>query len=234
MQVNIYIHTTANAPKKKITAFGFVLECETSKGPATLTHFGIHENVNKNQAELLAIEEAIKKLNKPCDLVIYTTPYIWTAFNMWLPTWKANGWKNQKGKDEQFAGREELIGLRTRGKSSRPFEVVDRLEASAVAKWQQKEADLQSKLQEAQQRINQLQAQKSGNERMILSKEQQEEIRKFRRAEADTRRELKNVRKELTSDIDSLGTRLKCLNIIFVPVLVALFGMFRAILRRRR
>lgn len=99
MQVNIYIHTTANAPKKKITAFGFVLECETSKGPATLTHFGIHENVNKNQAELLAIEEAIKKLNKPCDLVIYTTPYIWTAFNMWLPTWKANGWKNQKGKD---------------------------------------------------------------------------------------------------------------------------------------
>ena len=135
---------------------------------------------------------------------------------------------------EQFAGREELIGLRTRGKSSRPFEVVDRLEASAVAKWQQKEADLQAKLQEAQQRINQLQAQKSGNERMILSKEQQDEIRNYRRAEADTRRALKNVRKELTSDIDSLGTRLKCLNIVFVPVLVALFGVVRAILRRRK
>ena len=111
MKVNVYTYTTANAPKKKITAFGFVLECETSKGPATLTHFGIHENVNRNQAELLTIAEAVKKLNKPCELVIYTTPFIWAAFSMWLPSWERNGWKNQKGKeiDKEFITLKNLL-----------------------------------------------------------------------------------------------------------------------------
>ncbi len=133
---------------------------------------------------------------------------------------------------EQFAGREELIGVRTRGASDRPFEVVDRLEADAMAKWQEKEAALQEKLQEAQQRIRALQQQKSGNERMLLSKEQQEEIVKFRKAQADTRRQLKNVRKELTGGIDALGMRLKCLNIALVPLLVAAFGIVRFLRRK--
>ena len=133
---------------------------------------------------------------------------------------------------EQFAGREELIGVRTRGASKRPFDVVDKLEAEAMAKWQQKEADLQSKAAEAQQRINALQSQKTGNERFILSKEQQEEIVKLRKAQADTRRELKGVRKELTADIDSLGTLLKCINIALVPFLVILFGIVRFIRRK--
>ena len=134
---------------------------------------------------------------------------------------------------EQFAGREELIGVRTRGPSDRPFEVVNRLEAAALAKWQQKEEALQQKLQEAQAKINQLQAQKSGSERMLLTREQQDEIVKFRKAQADTRRELKNVRKELTADIDSLGFTLKCVNIVLVPVLVVLFGLARFFLRKR-
>ena len=134
---------------------------------------------------------------------------------------------------EQFAGRAELIGVRTRGPSDRPFEVVNRLEAAALAKWQQKEEALQQKLQEAQAKINQLQAQKSGSERMLLTREQQDEIVKFRKAQADTRRELKNVRKELTADIDSLGFTLKCVNIVLVPVLVVLFGLARFFLRKR-
>ena len=134
---------------------------------------------------------------------------------------------------EQFAGREELIGVRTRGPSDRPFKVVDRLEAEAMAKWQRKEAALQEKLQEAQAKINELQRQKSGNERLILSREQQEEIAKFRKAQADTRRELKNVRKELTADIDSLGFTLKCVNIVLMPALVILFGIARFLIRKR-
>ena len=133
---------------------------------------------------------------------------------------------------EQFAGREELIGVRTRGASKRPFDVVDKLEAEAMAKWQQKEADLQAKASEAQQRINALQSQKTGNERFILSKEQQEEIVKLRKAQADTRKQLKGVRKELTADIDSLGTLLKCINIALVPLCVILFGLVRFIRRK--
>lgn len=134
---------------------------------------------------------------------------------------------------EQFAGREELIGLRTRGASRRPFDVVDRLEAEAMEKWQQKEEDLQSRLREAQARIDALQSQKSGEERMILSREQQDEIVKARAAAADTRKALKEVRKDLTKDISALGTRLKWINIALVPFLVVLFGLFHGARRMK-
>ena len=78
-----------------------------------------------------------------------------------------------------------------------------------------------------------LQKQKTGNERLILSKEQQEEIDKLRKAQADTRRQLKNVRKELTGDIDRLGLTLKVINICLVPLLVVLFGILRGLRHRK-
>ncbi|MBQ6925351.1 MAG: Gldg family protein, partial [Kiritimatiellae bacterium] len=66
---------------------------------------------------------------------------------------------------EQFAGREELIGVRSRGPSNRPFVKVNELEAKAMAKWQRKQSELEAALQETQQRLSALQKQKSGNER---------------------------------------------------------------------
>ncbi len=135
---------------------------------------------------------------------------------------------------EQFAGREELIGVRSRGASDRPFTVVNELEAEATKKWQAREAAFQEELQQTQQRLSALQKEKKGGERFILSKEQQDEIVKLRKSQAETRKQLKNVRKELTSDIDSLGLRLKIINIALVPVLVVLFGLLRGYLRRKR
>ena len=135
---------------------------------------------------------------------------------------------------EQFAGREELIGVRSRGASDRPFTVVNELEAEATKKWQAREAAFQEELQKTQQRLSALQREKKDGERFILSKEQQDEIVKLRKSQAETRKQLKNVRKELTADIDSLGLRLKIINIALIPVLVVLFGLLRGYLRRKR
>ena len=135
---------------------------------------------------------------------------------------------------EQFAGREELIGVRSRGTTDRPFTVVNELEAQATRKWQRKAADFEAELQMTQQRLQALQKQKSGDERFILSREQQDEILKLRKAQADTRKQLKNVRKELTADIDSLGLTLKSINIALIPALVVLFGLLRGFLRRKK
>ena len=134
---------------------------------------------------------------------------------------------------EQFAGREELIGVRSRGTTDRPFAVVNELEAKATRQWQRRAAEFEAELQTTQQRLQALQKQKSGDERFILSKEQQDEILKLRKAQAETRKQLKNVRKELTADIDSLGLTLKCINIGLIPALVVLFGLFRGFIRKR-
>ena len=135
---------------------------------------------------------------------------------------------------EQFAGREELIGVRSRGVSDRPFTVVNELEAQAMRKWQRKQADFEAELQMTQQRLQALQQQKSGNDRFILSKEQQDEIVRLRKAQSETRKQLKNVRKELTSDIDSLGMTLKVVNIALIPALVVLLGLLRGLKRGKK
>ena len=135
---------------------------------------------------------------------------------------------------EQFAGREELIGLRSRGASDRPFEVVDKLEAEAMRQWQQREAEFQEELNNTIQTIANMKSEKVGNGRIILSKEQQDKLAELKKTEAETRRKLKDVRKELTAGIISLGTRLKWINIALMPVLVVLFGLTRWFVRRKR
>lgn len=135
---------------------------------------------------------------------------------------------------EQFAGRAELIGVRARGQFNRPFVKVDELEASAMKKWQAEEARFQQELNETRSRLQALQKAKSGNDRFILSREQQQEIQGLRAKQAETQRQLKEVRKNLHADIDRLGTKLKTINIGLVPVLVILFGIFHGIYRRKR
>ena len=135
---------------------------------------------------------------------------------------------------EQFAGREELIGLRSRGPSDRPFEVVRNLRAEAENKFRTKAEELQAKLNETSKKLNELLQGKRGTDRQLVSQELESAIGEARREKAKTQKELKNVRKELNADIENLGFRLKVVNICLVPLLVILFGIFRAVLRRRR
>ena len=135
---------------------------------------------------------------------------------------------------EQFAGREELIGVRSRGQFNRPFSKVDALEVKAMKKWQAEEERLEAALQETQQRLTELQQQKTGKERLILSKEQQSELEQFRKTQADTRKQLKEVRKNLNREIESLGLTLKVVNIALIPLLVIVFGLYRGFQRKKR
>ena len=135
---------------------------------------------------------------------------------------------------EQFAGREELIGVRSRGRFNRPFKTVDAIEAAAAKKWTAEQETLEQKLQETQTRLSALQKQKSGSERAILSPAQQQEIEQFRKVQLETRKQLKAVRKSMNQDIERLGTELKVMNIILIPVLVIAFGIFHGMRRRNR
>ena len=135
---------------------------------------------------------------------------------------------------EQFAGREELIGLRSRGPSDRPFEVVRDLRAEAEKKFRAKAEKLQKKLNETSKKLNELLQGKHGTDRQLVSQELESAIGEARREKVNTQKELKNVRKELNADIENLGFRLKVINICLMPLLVILFGIVHALLRRRK
>lgn len=125
---------------------------------------------------------------------------------------------------ENLSGNTDLISLRSRGEFSRPFEVVEAIRREAEDKFRDRERELQARLTETEQRILALQSD-SGDSNLILSKEQNAEIEKFQQEQLKTRKELRSVQHELQKNIESLGTKLKFINIGLVPILV----MFAAI-----
>ena len=63
---------------------------------------------------------------------------------------------------------------------------------------------------------------KDSGQKMILTQEQQTEIRNFRAEELKTRKRLREVRKILRQDIEILGNQLLAVNILAIPILIAL------------
>jgi len=68
----------------------------------------------------------------------------------------------------------------------------------------------------------------------ILSPEQQAELESFKRKVAETKLALKELRKNLRQDAESLVFWTKVVNIALMPILVALAGIVIALVRRRR
>lgn len=136
---------------------------------------------------------------------------------------------------EQMAGDENLIQVRSRATVSRPFDVVKQKQAEAEKRFQGEVAALEEKFQQAQQRVNELQTQKGdGNQRFFLSPEQKAELLKVQQEEAETRKNLREVRKDLRKEIVHLENTVKWVNVLAMPLLVSVFGIGLAVVKRRR
>jgi ABC-type uncharacterized transport system involved in gliding motility auxiliary subunit len=135
---------------------------------------------------------------------------------------------------EQMSGDNNLIAVRSRAVIKRPFEVVKKKEAEASRRFQGEIENLEKKTQEAQQRINELQAQKSDkSQRFIASPEQQAELVKLEKESAESSTKLRQVKKDLAREVDSLKTRLTWWNILTIPALVCLTGIVLALYKRK-
>ena len=134
---------------------------------------------------------------------------------------------------ENLRGSQELIGLRGRGLSVRPFEVVEAMTQDAEIRFRAKEQELLGKIKETQDKIAALQ-QEEQSSGVILTAEQQTEIDDFRSEMIGLRQELRGVQRSLRQDVENLATRIKLLNIWTVPILVALFAIGLALVRKVR
>ncbi|MBI3736672.1 Gldg family protein [Candidatus Sumerlaeota bacterium] len=136
---------------------------------------------------------------------------------------------------EIMTGSEDLINLRTRGKSVRPFTTVEAIERRAQEKFKGEEDQLQKKLDETNQKISELQRGKNDpGQHAILSPEQVKELDEFRKEVAETKKHLRGVRLNLRKDIESLGARLKFMNIALMPILITLFSFVPSAWRTHR
>ncbi|MCP4750877.1 MAG: GldG family protein [Proteobacteria bacterium] len=126
---------------------------------------------------------------------------------------------------EFLGGAEAMMEIRTRGRFSRPFTRFLELEKNAQTKYQEAESRLSAKLREVQEKLSQLNVQK-GTNKIVLTKDQIDKIKQFREEEKKNQSELRKIRKLLRQDIESEKTSLTMINLLTVPVLLAVFGLF--------
>ncbi|HZT89901.1 MAG TPA: Gldg family protein [Stellaceae bacterium] len=133
-----------------------------------------------------------------------------------------------------LAGGADLVGLRSRGTSARPFLVVDRIQRSANERYSAEERALEDKLKEAQAKLQGLTGKGEGNAPATLSPEQTRTIEQFRADILTTRRQLRDVQAALRADIQQLKAQLEFFDIALIPILVALVAIVLGLLRQRR
>jgi len=135
---------------------------------------------------------------------------------------------------DNMAGSSDLISIRGRATSQRPFTTVEAIKRNADERFRAKEQDLQRELSETERKLTELQSAKSQEQAQILSTEQKAELDKFVTRKLDIRKELRQVRRQLDAEIESLGTRLKIINIVLMPLLVTFAALTFAWWRRQR
>ncbi len=135
---------------------------------------------------------------------------------------------------DYLSGSDALIGLRARGKSTRPFTLVQNIRKDAEQRFSDKEAQLQQKLVNAQNRLNELMSRESDQSDTILQTNQKRALEESRTEIVGIRTELRDVQHELRKDIERLESWMKFFNIAAVPLLLGFATLIFTVTGRMR
>jgi ABC-type uncharacterized transport system involved in gliding motility auxiliary subunit len=127
---------------------------------------------------------------------------------------------------EFLGGSQDLISIRGKGTSLRPFDVVRKMEAEAQKQYQSKLTELDGRLQQVQTKLSELQGKKGEGNRLVATPEMAKAIEDFQKQQAKMRGERREIRRALREDIDRLENRLLVLNLLATPLLVGVFGFW--------
>jgi ABC-type uncharacterized transport system involved in gliding motility auxiliary subunit len=127
---------------------------------------------------------------------------------------------------EFLGGSQDLISIRGKGTSLRPFTVVRKMEAEAQKQYQAKLTELDGRLQQVQTKLSELQGKKGEGNRLVATPEMAKAIEDFQKQQAKMRGERREIRRALREDIDRLENRLLLVNLLATPLLVGVFGLW--------
>ena len=137
---------------------------------------------------------------------------------------------------EQFGSGDALVTLRSRAAAFRPLTVVRQMEADAQKQYFGRLKALEDERQKTMEKLQELQKARGATAKsaQLLTPEQQLEIESLKKKAVQTQKELKEVRKTLRQDAESLVFWTKVANIALMPLLVVLLGLAAFFLKRRR
>ncbi len=142
---------------------------------------------------------------------------------------------------DNLGGSTQLLSLRSRGTSRRPFDLVEDMRRTAQARFSREQKVLEAKVAETEKRLQELQGQRTtagapgqAKPTEMFSPEQRAEVEKFRQQYLASRKALRDVSRRLNTDIDFLGGALAAINILLVPLMIAAIAVALSMTRRRR
>jgi ABC-type uncharacterized transport system involved in gliding motility auxiliary subunit len=127
---------------------------------------------------------------------------------------------------EFLGGSQDLISIRGKGTSLRPFTVVRKMETEAQKKYQEKLTALDARLSEVQKKLSDIQSKKGEGNRLVATPEMTKAIEDFQKQQATLRGERREIRRALREDIDRLENKLLVLNLAATPLAVLAFGLW--------
>jgi ABC-type uncharacterized transport system involved in gliding motility auxiliary subunit len=123
---------------------------------------------------------------------------------------------------DNLAGDGDLIEVRTRATSTRPFTRLDSIRRAAEQRFRAEEKQLQDQLATLETRLAELKPATPGAGVPTLTHAQQAEVAQFQQQKMATRKALRDVQHQLNADIEAIDARLKLLNIFGIPALLLL------------
>ncbi len=134
---------------------------------------------------------------------------------------------------DALAGGGDLIGLRSRGSSARPFDLVNNIQRAADDRYEATAKDLGDKLKDTEAKIKELRDQ-SGKGAGVQAASETQTLDNFRTEMIRTRQELRKVQLAERVDIDRLKAWLEFFDIGAVPILVGLVALVIGVVRLER
>ena len=135
---------------------------------------------------------------------------------------------------DNLTGSGDLISVRNRGTFTRPFTRVVALKQRAERAFRAKEQELIAQLEETERRLVELEESNQGNDALVLTDAQRDELVRFRQERVQIGKELREVRRQLRADIEALESWLKFANIGLVPILIGVTGLVAGLLQLQR
>jgi len=135
---------------------------------------------------------------------------------------------------DNLSGSNDLIDLRGRTRTQRPFHLVQDIQREAEMQYRTKEKELQDKLVDLRTKLNKVLRREDTTGEVIMNTEEKESVDNFRHEMTIIRKELRDVQLALRQDIDKLDSWLKFLNIAAIPLVLLIISMVTGRVRKSR
>ena len=218
-------------------------ENDTGEEESEASEISLTDTNNTNEVVAEIELEHLNTSLEPVNIVIFAdsdilSDRLWVQvtqfFGQRIPQPFANNGDLIINAMDNLSGGADLSSIRSRGRYSRPFTRVLSLQREADDRLREEEGELSARVAETEASLADLNTDEEGNPIGEITPEIQAEIDRFNAELIETRRRLREVRFQLTEDIEQLGSSLKAANTALVPILLTLFFFVSYYRRSRR